>query len=255
VKNENLRVLIGWKEIAFYLNCSMSTASRRVADGLPVFRVGGGIRAFADDIDRWLEGERFRKLEDRSSGTVDSPGIVVDEENLLETVTAIRCEKKGHRYAIIPLGVDTPEYERIESRLASAEEKYRWLLETVPVWIWETDAAGEYNYSNVAVAGILGYRPEELTGFRPDEFLLAPEEVEKCRSAMEGLRVEKKVIHDLRCCYTHRDGTERWLETDAEPVFDAAGDFAGIRGVSRDVTERKRAEEKEREHLRILSFL
>ncbi len=255
MREGNLRVLIGWKEVASYLNCSISTAGRRAADGLPVFRVGGSVRAFADDIDRWLEGERLRKLEEPLSGSLDSPGVIVDEENLLDTVTAIGREKKGHRYAIIPLGVDTSDYERIERRLASAEEKYRWLLETVPVWIWETDAAGEYNYSNVAVADILGYRPEELAGFRPDDFLLAPEEAERCHRAMESLRSERKVVRDLRCRYNHRDGTERWLETDAEPIFDGAGDFAGIRGVSRDVTERRRAEEKEKEHLRILSFL
>jgi PAS domain S-box-containing protein len=255
MKEGNLRVLIGWKEVASYLNCSISTAGRRAADGLPVFRVGGSVRAFADDIDRWLEGERLRKLEERSSGSLDSPGIVVNEEDLLDTVTAIGREKKGHRYAIIPLGVDTSDYEHIERRLASAEEKYRWLLETVPVWIWETDAGGEYNYSNVAIADMLGYRPEDLAGFRPDDFLLAPEEAEKCSRAMGSLRREKKIVRDLRCRYVHRDGTERWLETDAEPIFDGAGDFAGIRGVSRDVTERKRAEEKEKEHLRILSFL
>jgi PAS domain S-box-containing protein len=51
----NLKVLIGWKEIAAYLDCSRSTAVRRLEDGLPVFRVGGSVRAFAVDIDRWLE--------------------------------------------------------------------------------------------------------------------------------------------------------------------------------------------------------
>jgi PAS domain S-box-containing protein len=172
------------------------------------------VRAFADDIDRWLEGERLRKVEERASGSLDSPGVVVNEEDLPDTVTAIGREKKGHRYAIIPLGVDTSDYERIERRLASAEEKCRWLLETVPVWIWETDAAGEYHYSNVAAADILGYRPEELAGFRPDDFLLAPEEAEKCRRAMESLRSEKKVVRDSRCRYIPRDGTEKWLETE-----------------------------------------
>jgi PAS domain S-box-containing protein len=57
----NDKVLIGWKEIAAYLGCSRSTAARRVEEGLPVSRVGGSVRAFAADIDRWLEGERAVK--------------------------------------------------------------------------------------------------------------------------------------------------------------------------------------------------
>ncbi len=237
----SLKVLIGWKEIASYLSCSMSTAIRRVNDGLPVFRVGGSVRAFAADIDRWLEGERLRKLEERPEP--EPPGIIVDDTNLMDAVSTYARDKKGRRFAVIPLGINTSEYERIEDRLKSAEEKYRWLLETVPVWIWETNADGEYSYSNVAVIDMLGYRPEELSGFKPVDFLISPEDVEKCGRATSNLQTNKEVIRDLQCRFVHRDGTVKWLETDAEPAFDGVGNFAGIRGVSRDITERKRAEE------------
>ena len=59
MNGNNLRVLIGWKEIASYLNCSRSTAVRRVDDGLPVFRVGGGVRAFVDDIEIIIGGVTY----------------------------------------------------------------------------------------------------------------------------------------------------------------------------------------------------
>jgi PAS domain S-box-containing protein/excisionase family DNA binding protein len=238
-----LRVLIGWKEIAQYLGCSTSTAVRRIDDGLPVFRVGGSVRAFADDIDRWLEGERIRKLEGRPEGDARYPGIVVNRSNIVEAVSAYARDKKDERFAIVPLGIDTSQYEHIEYRLKSAEEKYRWLVETVPVWIWETDASGEYTYANVAVLDILGYRPEELAGFDPLEFLVAPEDVGAYKEEMDNLRFHKKVIRDLQCRFIHRDTSVKWLETDAEPIFHPGGGFSGIRGVSRDITKRKRAEE------------
>src|SRR5919201_466738 len=38
-------------------------------------------------------------------------------------------------------------------------------------------------------------------------------------------------------------GGTRWLSISGEPVFDAAGRFRGYRGLCRDITERKRAEE------------
>ncbi|UCH77707.1 MAG: PAS domain S-box protein [Candidatus Coatesbacteria bacterium] len=254
--NDNtLRVLIGWKEIAAYLNCSRSTAVRRVEDGLPVFRVGGNVRAFAADLDRWLEGERLRELEAAVEKDPDPPGIIVEGAALAETAASFARDKENLRYALIPLGIDTSEYERIEGRLKTAEEKYRWLLETVPAWIWETDEGGEFTYSNVAVVDILDYRPEELAGFKHTEFLIPEEEAKLFDREIGTLRKRKKLIRDFKCRFTRRDGGLRWLETDAEPVFDAAGKFAGVRGVSRDITERHRAEEKEQEHLRNLSFL
>jgi PAS domain S-box-containing protein len=238
----NLRVLVGWKEIAAYLNCSRSTAVRRVKDGLPVFRVGGNVRAFSADIDRWLAGERLAELGKRAEDEPEAPGVVVKGENLLEALSALTLERGELRYAVVPLGIDTSEYRQIERRLRTAEEKYRWLLETVPVWIWETNAEDEYTYSNVASLDILGYRPEELGGFKPEDFLISDEDVPKFGAEMRKLRSTKRVIRNQQCRFVHRDASEIWLETDAEPVFDARGDFTGIRGVSRDITERKVAE-------------
>jgi PAS domain S-box-containing protein len=243
VGDKDPRILIGWKEIGSYLDCSPSTAMRRVDDGLPVFRVGGSIRAFADDIDRWLEGERLRKMEAAAEAEPESPGIVVQDTNLLEAVSTLAREKKGRRFAVIPLGIDTSEFERIETRLQGSEEKYRWLVETVPAWIWETDAVGKFTYSNVVSVDVLGYRPEEMLGFNPLEFLVAAEDIEKCAAAIDKLRSRMEIVRDLQCRYVHHDGSIIWLETDAEPIFDAHGRFTGIRGVSRDVTARRRAEE------------
>jgi PAS domain S-box-containing protein len=253
-KND-LKILIGWKEIAAYLDCSRSTAARRVEDGLPVFNVGGNIRAFTADIDRWIEGERLRKLEDRREADVESGAVVVNDTDVLDTVTAYVREGKGRRFAVVPLGIDSSEYERIEDRLKTAEEKSRWVLETIPVWVWETDAAGEYTYSNVASLDIIGYRPEELAGFKPSDFLVYKEDVPLYDGEIGNLRKKRAAVRDLRCRFLTREDDIRWFEVDAEPAFDARGKFAGVRGVSRDVTARVRAEEKEKEHLAILSFL
>jgi PAS domain S-box-containing protein len=251
----NLKVLIGWKEIAAYLDCSRSTAVRRLENGLPVFRVGGSVRAFAADIDRWLEGERLRKMKDERQADAASAAIVVEDSEIVETVAGYVREGKGQRYAVVPLGADTSEYERIEDHLKKSEEKSRWVLETIPVWVWETDANNEFTYSNVASVDMLGYRPEELVGFKPSEFLVHQEDVPACENAFGRIRKKKDAVRNLRCRFVTRENDVRWFEVDAEPAFDARGKFAGVRGVSRDVTARVRAEDKEKEHLAILSFL
>lgn len=49
------------------------------------------------------------------------------------------------------------------------------------------------------------------------------------------------MLRGVRNCFLHRDGTTRWIETDAEPAFEG-GCFVGVRGVSHDVTLRVQLE-------------
>jgi len=213
-----------------------------VAKGLPVFRVGGSVRALAADIDRWLAGERLREREEAARKVPGPLGIIVEAAALAETAASCAREEKNRRYALIPLGVEASEYEQLKEKLRAAEEKHQWLLEAVPVWIWETDADGEYTFSNVAVAGILGYRPEELYGFKPEEFVVAEEDAPLYSREMEVLKEKKRVIQGFECRLTRSDGSRRQVEINAVPAFDATGNFAGIRGIARDVTELREAE-------------
>jgi hypothetical protein len=52
--------LVGWKAIAGYLGCSVSTAQRYEAEGMPVCRVGKLVRVFPSTLRVWLDGQRER---------------------------------------------------------------------------------------------------------------------------------------------------------------------------------------------------
>jgi len=49
------RLLVGWTRIAAYLECSVATAKRREAEGMPLVRVGGAVCALTDDVEIWLK--------------------------------------------------------------------------------------------------------------------------------------------------------------------------------------------------------
>src|SRR5581483_4535620 len=53
----------------------------------------------------------------------------------------------------------------------------------------------------------------------------------------------RKPFRDLELCKLDDFGKRVWLSVSGEPVFDAAGAFKGYRGVGKDITERKRAEQ------------
>jgi len=232
----------GWKEIAAYLGCSVATAARRERDGLPVFRSGGQVRAFPGDLDKWLKGLRADEISS-SVGTDGIEKVDVREDISAVLATLLKGDSK-ERFAVVRLGKDVAEFEHIEVQLKSAEEKYRDLVEAIPEWVWEMNADTEYVYSSPQVADILGYEPEDLRGFKPGEFLVHPDDAPECAAAFEALTLQKTVVQDLLCRYIHREGSVRYVETSANPVFDVSGNVSGIRGVSRDVTERVRLQKE-----------
>jgi PAS domain S-box-containing protein/excisionase family DNA binding protein len=240
-------LLVGWKQIAAYLHCAESTARRQAREkGLPVFRVGGSVRAHAADIDRWLEAQPRTEA---AAGEGEEPrALILEGDDLPTALSSLGGRAARYRYALIPLGVKEAEFARIQQLLHSAEERYQRLVEQVPVWIWETDAAGEFTYSNPRSFEILGYEAGDFAGYTPTEFAVAPEDAERFERSFAAVRESGSIVKRFRCRFVHRDGSRRWLETDAEPAFAADGRFAGVRGVSRDVTDAVVAEEELRQH-------
>ncbi len=66
-----------------------------------------------------------------------------------------------------------------------SEERYRGLVEGLYDWIWEVDTDNVYTYSSPRSYDVLGYRPEELLGKSPTEFM-TPEESERVRKILQG---------------------------------------------------------------------
>src|SRR5258706_12624467 len=53
----------------------------------------------------------------------------------------------------------------------------------------------------------------------------------------------RKPFRDLEFCRLHESGGKTWMSVSGEPVFDSSGTFKGYRGLGKDITERKRAEQ------------
>lgn len=134
-------------------------------------------------------------------------------------------------------------HTQAEKKLLKSEEQYRNLVEKSSDWMWMVDAEGRYTYGSSKVWDILGYRPEEIIGKTPFDFM-PPEEAVHISARFRNYLVEHKPFSGLANINLHRDGRRVILETSGEPVFNASGAFAGYRGIDRDITEREEAEEK-----------
>ena len=89
-------------------------------------------------------------------------------------------------------------------------------------------------------------RPDAEAGAREDAsgLRLCPKIWRATGSLHDDLIAHPHPFRGLELRRLHRDGSIRVLEVHGVPVRDAAGQFAGYRGVARDITERKHAEEE-----------
>jgi diguanylate cyclase (GGDEF)-like protein/PAS domain S-box-containing protein len=138
---------------------------------------------------------------------------------------------------------DITKRKRIEYSLKESEAKFRDLVESTSDWVWEINADGLYVYSSPKVKDILGYDVNEVLGKSP--FYFMPEdEAEKSRTIFSQILTEQKPFYGLENINRHKDGHIVVLETSGVPVFNKSGNFMGFRGIDRDITQRKKVEER-----------
>ncbi len=133
-----------------------------------------------------------------------------------------------------------------KEQLRKSEERFRALVETTSDWVWEVDANGVYTYASPKIRDLLGYEPEEIIGRTP--FAMMPEEeAERVHIVFQNAMLQKRPLENVENIARCKDGQLIILETSGVPFFDDYGKLLGYRGIDRDITERKHAEQALRE--------
>jgi PAS domain S-box-containing protein len=132
-----------------------------------------------------------------------------------------------------------------EKAMRESEAKFRALVESSSDWIWEINEQSVYTYASPQVHDLLGYSVEEIIGKKPFD-LMSPDVAEEVRERFKAFEGERKPFRMLENANLHKDGRVVFLETNGTPIVDGHGVFRGYRGIDRDITERKRAEEERR---------
>ncbi len=146
---------------------------------------------------------------------------------------------------------DVTERKTAEEQLREAEARYRALVEETPV-VTYIDAAGLEGphtslYFSPQVESLLGYTPQELTREEPLwPGLIHPDDRERVLRAAEQAERAREP-YDLEYRLVGRDGRTVWVNDRSVLINDEDGRPRFWQGVWVDITERKRAEELERE--------
>jgi PAS domain S-box-containing protein len=143
---------------------------------------------------------------------------------------------------VLSIARDITARQAAQEALRISEERFRNLVESTSDWVWEVNSHGFYSYSSPQVFDILGYRPEEIIGKMPFD-LMPPEEAQIIKAKFTELFISKNPIIRLENTNLHKDGRLVVLETSGMPCFDNDGQIVCYRGIDRDITERKAAQE------------
>jgi two-component system cell cycle sensor histidine kinase/response regulator CckA len=157
--------------------------------------------------------------------------------------TSRLTDENGDYIGVIAGVQDITERKQAEEALRQSEEKFRTIVDTTSEWIWELGLDGQHVYSNPAIESILGYRPEEILGKAASDFV-HDDDKEMVREILRSHIERGTGWRDTVIRWRHKDGTYRYLESNATPLFDQGGELTGFRGADRDITERRRAEEE-----------
>ncbi|MBN2562720.1 MAG: PAS domain S-box protein [Phycisphaerae bacterium] len=135
------------------------------------------------------------------------------------------------------------ERKQAEETLRRSEDKFRSLVETTSDWVWEMDQDSRYTYASPKVKDLLGYEPEEVIGKTPFDFMPV-EEAKRVASVFRVRAESQEPFAGLENVNIHRNGRRVVLETSGVPILDGNGRVLGYRGIDRDITTRKKAEEE-----------
>ncbi len=130
--------------------------------------------------------------------------------------------------------------------LREAEARYRSLVETLNDCVWETDAQGVYTYISPRCNDLLGREATDMIGrsrfdFMPDTVVGA------ARDAFRRLVAEAAPFSGVETVLLDVQGGSVLIECNGAPIAAADGSVVGVRGVDRDISERKAREEAERD--------
>ncbi|MDX9696502.1 MAG: PAS domain S-box protein, partial [Bacteroidales bacterium] len=214
-----------------------------------------------DEIYKINASELYAEIEERNAEIAsisDVPDIFATKEIKLKTKSgkiiivndSVRIIRDENGKALYYDGVleDISARKETEKALQLNEEKYRYIAENVNDYIWTMDKNFQVTFISPSIKGVLGFTADEVMKMSLNFLESVGLKNVKQVLAERRDKVTKGIIDNTQRFFefktTHKNGSEVWIEMSTNPVYNEDNEFAGLIGVNRDITERKKAQEK-----------
>jgi PAS domain S-box-containing protein len=131
-----------------------------------------------------------------------------------------------------------------ENALRISDERYRLITERAKDIVWQMNLDTQFTYCSPAIERVFGYTVEEALNIKASDLL-----TEAGRALMQTViqnrltNGSEHTIQPMHYQMRHKDG--HWIDVEvvSTPVVDASGQPSGFIGITRDISQRKRAAE------------
>ncbi|MBI3532262.1 MAG: EAL domain-containing protein [Burkholderiales bacterium] len=138
---------------------------------------------------------------------------------------------------------DITERKKSEMQLQESEARFRSLTDLSSDWYWEIDEQFRFTRFD-------GYRLGKSTTTAQDSIGRTRWDIGAVNMTEEDWAAHRRVLaahqqfKDLELQRRDADGQSYWISISGTPMFDAQGRFRGYRGIGRDISKRKHAEDE-----------
>ncbi len=178
------------------------------------------------------------------SGKIVDNEIVRPDGSIMYTEISVSLMKNENGKVIGFSGIsrDVTEKKKAQQKVKESEEKHRTILEGMEDAYFEVDFDGNLLFFNHSLCKMLGYDYDELMHRRYTTYMDNETAKQMARDFIDIFNTNKSKF--LQYEIYKKDGSVRYHEATVSLMLDKNDEPVGFRGVSRDLTENKKAEQE-----------
>ena len=186
-----------------------------------------------------------QQVQEKGSTTLESQHQAKDGHKFPVQITVSYLEFEGEE-AFFSIARDITERKEAQEELLSSEQRFRTVADFTYDWEYWLGVDGTFEYVSPSCKRISGYQAEEFRQ-NPDLFgkIVAPEDKQAWEEHVRTYHGEHSdAVAEMNLRIVTKENDVRWLGHVCQAVHNDDGEWQGRRASNRDITERRKTEER-----------